>query len=115
MIIFEEPEMATHNFLPCANCNQKRVVKPGDWCNQCAMRWERKVSEYFVVDPQSISDVHEISGISRSYLNAKQERAFEKNCKYVVFYAQGKWKEVVISDRFHLPTVMKNILSRLDE
>jgi hypothetical protein len=100
-------------FKPCVSCGRLKVINAGDYCKDCAAKW-RDDPEYFVVDPKSAADIHEISGIMVSYLMAKQERAFEDNCVYVIFYAGGKWKEVTVAERFHLPTVMKRLISRLE-
>jgi hypothetical protein len=59
-----------------------------------------------------MGDVHEISGIEIPYLKAKSEKAFEKNCSYVVYHSKGEWKEITIDDGFHLPTVMKRLFER---
>jgi len=113
MIIFEEPELDTPSLQPCVSCKKHKVIHPGDYCNSCALKWEPVFGDsYFLVIPSSVADIMEATGIDGAYLNAKQERAFEKHCKYVVYFHKGEWREIVISDGFHLPTIMKRIFER---
>lgn len=103
------------NLKPCQRCKKKKVLHPGDYCNLCATQWESRTSEYFVVNPETLDDVAEVSGVDRAYLKAKQESAFERACVYVIFYGKETWNEIVISERFYLPKVMENLLSRLED
>lgn len=101
------------NLKPCAGCKKQKVLNPGDYCIACALKWEPMPGDsYFIVTPNTLADIVEATGIEGSYLKAKQEHAFEKNCKYVVYYSKGEWKEIVINDSFHLPTVMKRLFER---
>lgn len=96
--------------LPCANCGKPKVLMTGDYCLACSIQWEPDESNYIVVKPSTLEYAAKHSGISREYLNAKQEQAFEKFQVYVIYFHEGEWKEITISDRFAVPTVMKNLL-----
>lgn len=101
---------------PCRSCGRAKVVKAGDYCVSCALKWDQPAAwgDYFILDPDILDDVAEITGVERAYLKIKQEEAFEKQCKYVVFFdfSQNVWDEITIHDRFYLPKVMENILQR---
>jgi hypothetical protein len=49
---------------PCRECGEPKVLKPGDYCVACALSWDQARDEYFVVDPDSASDIAEISGLA---------------------------------------------------
>lgn len=101
------------NLKPCIGCKELKVLHSGDYCKDCAIKWEPMDGDsYFLVVPSSVSDIMEATGIDGAYLNAKQEAAFEKHCKYVVYHSKGEWKEITIDDGFHLPTVMKRLFER---
>lgn len=98
---------------PCERCRKQRVLKPGDYCLSCAQMWDADPElEYIVLDTDTIDDAAEISGLAREYLKAKHTEAWENNQFYVIYFARDEWHEITISDRFHIPTVMKNLMAK---
>lgn len=96
---------------PCIGCHKRKVFHPGDYCKDCAIKWVSGDS-YFVVTTSSIGDIMEATGIDGSYLKAKSDLAFEKHCAYVVYHTNGEWKDITVSDGFHLPTIMRRLFER---
>lgn len=95
--------------LPCAGCKEAKVLKQGDYCVMCALEWP-STPFYIVVTPKTLDKAIRDSGMAGEYLKAKSDRAFETFKSYVIYCINGEWKEIVISDKFHVPTVMKNLL-----
>lgn len=101
---------------PCRSCGKPRVIRPGDYCRDCAIRWRQPSAEgeYLVVTPHTLDEAVELTGMGKSYLRAKQEQAFFGYAKYVIFEANGEWHDVVVSDVFYLPKVMENLIRLLE-
>lgn len=98
---------------PCERCRKLKVLKPGDYCLPCAQMWDPDPElEYIVLEPDTIDDAAEISGLGREYLKAKFTEAWEQYQAYVIYFARDEWHEITISERFHLPTVMKNLMAK---
>ena len=100
------------NLLPCVGCKQLKVLKLGDYCVSCALEWHPKDDEYFVVNSKNLDEVSAATGATKKYLNAKQAAAFEKHCSYVVYCIRDEWKEILVNEGFHLPTIMKRLFER---
>lgn len=99
--------------LPCSGCKNLRVLKLGDYCRECALDPQYN-HLYFIVKPDTLDHVARVSGMDRGFLNAKQEKAFEQYQKYVVYLAKDEWKDIIVSDRFPVEVVMKNVFRKLD-
>jgi hypothetical protein len=114
MIVFEEPDMDLPlNLKPCVGCKQLKVLHSGDYCNDCAAKWEPTHGcSYFRVDPQSVGDIMDATGIDASYLKAKADVAFAKHCSYVVYYVKGEWRDITVDEGFHLPSLMLRLFER---
>lgn len=97
------------DFLPCAGCKELKVLKLGDYCLACALE---PAPDYIIVKPDSLEHAALRSGITREYLNAKQERAFENYQVYVIYFAKDEWQEITISERLPVAVVMKNLLEK---
>lgn len=100
-----------NDLVPCAGCKQPRVLKLGDYCRECALEWPEN-STYIIVSPNTIEKAIHDSGMTGEYLKAKSEKAFENYQTYVIYFKDGEWKEICISDFFHVPTAMKNLLAK---
>lgn len=98
--------------LACAGCKEPKVLKLGDYCRECALEPE---PAYFEVTPGSLNRVAVITGMAREFLNAKQEKAFENYQRYVVYYADGQWRDIVISEKFSTQIIMRNLFKKLGE
>lgn len=97
------------DLLPCAGCKKAKVLKPGDYCVACALEWP-EAPGYIVVTPKTLEKAVRDSGLAGDYLRAKSDRAFEQYQSYVIYYVSGEWREILISDKFPVPYVMKNLL-----
>lgn len=102
------------DLLPCAGCKELKVLKLGDYCAQCALDWPSG-PYYIVVMPKTIDECIRASGLDGEYLYARSNKAFERFQQYIIYFVDGDWKEVVISDQFHIPTVMKNLMKKRGE
>jgi hypothetical protein len=100
------------NLLPCSGCKELKVLKLGDYCRECALEPE---PVWFEVTPGSLDRIARLSGMAREFLNAKQEKAFENFQRYVVYYADGKWQDITISERFSTAIIMRNLFKKLGE
>lgn len=102
---------------PCISCGRPKVVKTGDYCVDCALQWVQTVSEheYIIISPATLNLAEQRSGVTREYMFAKMERAFENYQHYVIFFAKGGWREIVISDRFYIPVIMQNLFEQLED
>lgn len=105
------------DLLPCRNCGQPKVVRPGDYCKSCALTWDSLTAkdEYFVVDEGTIEDTAQVTGKHVEYLRGKMEAAAEDNCSFVLYSARSEWQEIQISERFYIPNVMARIFARLHD
>jgi hypothetical protein len=103
--------MDDYGLLPCAGCKQAKVLKYGDYCVVCSLEWPEN-SNYIVVTTKTLDKAIHDSGLTGEYLKAKSDLAFENYQSYVIYCIDGEWKEIVISDKFHVPTVMKNLLAK---
>jgi hypothetical protein len=112
----EEPDDRIY-FNPCTSCGMSNVLKPGDYCRACATTWRlpSAENEYIIVSPATLEAATLQSGIAKSYLKAKQEEAFERDQKYVIYFARGQWDDLIVSNRFYLPVVMKFLFEQLEE
>lgn len=98
----------------CASCNFNKVVHLGDYCPTCAVI-PPDYDEYYIISPGVLTLVSKKSNIPLSFLKAKMERCFERYQHYVVFRSRGQWHDIVISEKFHIPTVMKALFKRLED
>lgn len=116
MIVFEEPDVSTPNFVPCASCGKPKVLKVGDYCTTCALDSDLVASkyEYIIVSRATLDVAAEKSGITREFLVAKMARAFENFQIYVIYKWGEEWKDLLISETFYIPNVMKNIFEKLE-
>lgn len=107
----------TPNFVPCASCGRLKVLKPGDYCISCALDPALTASEheYVILSRATLDIAAEKSGITREFLVAKIERAFENYQNYIIYKIGDEWKDLMISDRFYIPIVMKYLYKRLEE
>lgn len=101
----------------CRRCGKERVLKPGDYCRECAVISDDRVAEdtYIIVEPHTLEDTIRKTGIAKTYLQAKYARAQEMNCRYVVFYIREGWQDIVVSKKFYLPQVMETVFERLHD
>lgn len=104
------------NFGPCASCGKPKVLKTGDYCLQCALDPALPASEheYVILSPATLDVASEKSGITREFLVAKMGRAFENFQHYIIYKDGEEWKDVVVSEQFFIPAVMKNLFRRTD-
>lgn len=103
------------NLLPCAGCRKDKVLKEGDYCMQCALDPALIEHQYIVLSPAMVVFAAELSGLPSEYLRTKMERTFEAFQHYVIFKAHGGWQDIVIDEKFHIPTVMKALFKRLED
>lgn len=117
MIVFEEPDMAKPNFVPCSACGKPRVLKVGDYCTACALETNLTASEheYIILSPATMDIAADRSGITREFLAAKMGRAFENYQHYIIYNLDGEWRDVLVSDMFYIPTVMKGLFKRTED
>lgn len=99
------------DLLACAGCKKAKVLKLGDYCIACALEWPEHPC-YIVVTPKTLDKAVKDSGIDGDYLRAKTDKAFDHYQSYIIYCVNGEWKEILVSDRFHIPTVMKNLLKK---
>jgi hypothetical protein len=114
----EELAMDAHDIVhlnPCARCGRRKVLKPGDYCIACALDPDDTAADYIIVSTPTLEEAVVRSGISGEYLKAKHERCFERFQNYIIFFVNDEWHEIVISDRFAIPPVMKNLFKLLRE
>lgn len=99
--------------VPCAGCGIAKVLKTGDYCIACALKWEPRTPDYIIIGPGTIDEAADSSGIAKAYLKAKSDEAFENYQSYVIYPVKDEWREITISDRLHVPTVMKHLLEKI--
>lgn len=101
-------------FISCRRCGKERVLKPGDYCRDCAVISDDRVAEdsYIIVEPHTMDDTAAKTGIAKAYLQAKYIRAKTVNCHYVVFYQQGQWDDLLVDKHFYLPRVMETVFEK---
>lgn len=104
----------TPKFNTCRSCGKARVLKPGDYCRECAIIPDSAVAEdrYIIVEPHTMADTSAKTGVTLSYLKAKYERTQSMKCQYVLFFSHGIWQDVVVDRMFYLPRVMQTLLER---
>lgn len=102
------------NFLPCASCGKPKVIRLGDYCVACASDSDITASEheYIILSRATLDHAADRSGITREFLVAKIERAFENYLTYIIYRVGEEWKDIMISDRFYIPVVMKHVFRR---
>lgn len=104
----------------CRCCGRDKVVRPGDWCRDCALLPnDLATSEaYIIVEPHTLDDTARKTGVARNFLKAKMQQADLLNCQYVVFRhpaLKDNWRDVVIDEYFYLPRVMQTVFERLED
>ena len=106
-----------YRFNICVSCGRRRVLKPGDYCRRCALLENKLLvdGKYFVVEPHTLPAVVLATGLEENFLLSKHRYAYENGCVYVVFFAREEWQDIVIDERFHVPTVMEQLFKRLED
>jgi len=100
----------------CAKCNKPKVVKPGDYCLSCSMKWEMLPYEYIIVNqPEFEEEVLEKTGWDRTYVQDRARDALNRKCAYVVFRYKNIWMDITIHEMFWIPRVMEIVLTRIQE
>ena len=107
-------EPAARWWTMCAACGRQKVLKTGDYCLRCALI-DMGGRQYHIVNEDNVSKVVEATGIDGSFLLAKYRNLHELKCFYVLFFARGEWQDIVIDERFHVPSVMKHLFDRLED
>ena len=99
---------------PCRSCGKDKVVKPGDYCRECAVDFYAVVSmdKYIIVEPLTMADTAEKTGVDWSFLKAKYEQLNTLQCHYVLFQLNGKWADIVVDKHFYLPRVMQTVFEK---
>lgn len=107
----------TPRFHICQGCGRKKVFRPGERCRSCAVVhvYSHPDDAYFIVEPNLINEIQSATGIAGDFLLAKYRNLHELKCFYIVFHARGEWQDIVIDERFHVPTVMKHLFQRLHD
>lgn len=103
------------NLLPCAGCGKDKVLKEGDYCIACALDPTLLDNQYIVISPAMITHAADVSGIEGAYLKSKMEHCFERFQHYVIYKARDEWQDLVIDEKFHIPTVMSHVFKRLED
>lgn len=100
----------------CRRCGRENVLKPGDYCRDCAVISDDRVAEdtYIIVEPHTLDDTSLKTGVTKTYLQAKYTRARAIGCQYVVFYNGSVWQDIVVDRMFYLPRVMETVFERLN-
>jgi hypothetical protein len=99
----------------CRCCGRPKVLKPGDYCRDCAVIPNDVVASnrYIIVEPHSMGDTASRANLGYPYLRTKYDRAEEMHCQFVVFEINGHWHDVLIDKYFYLPRVMRTIFERM--
>lgn len=104
----------------CVCCGREKVVRPGDYCRDCALLPQELVisQAYLIVEPHSLEYVAEHTGVAKTFLKAKMNQAEMMSCQYVIFRhpnLKDNWQDVIIDKYFYLPRVMQTVFERLED
>lgn len=101
-------------FHQCRSCGKNRVVRPGDYCRKCAVVPNDDVANerYIIVEPHTMEDTAEKTGIALPYLRSKFTHVSTMQCYYVLYKINGDWRDVVVDKQFYLPRAMQTIFER---
>ncbi len=116
---YVEPTYIENDLMktPCASCGINKVFHLGDYCRTCALDPDLTASEhtYIILSPATLNLAAEQSQLALPYLRIKMERAFEQFLHYVIYFGPNGWDELLISDKFYIPHVMKYLFRNLEE
>lgn len=107
-------------FNRCRCCGREKVIRPGDYCTSCSLSMnDLAASEaYIIVEPHTLGDTAQKTGVAKSFLKAKMEQAETMNCQYIIFRhptLKDNWQDVVVDKYFYLPRVMQSLFERLED